>query len=213
MIIDTHCHILPGVDDGAKNADETRKMLRMAFKDGIDEIIATPHFNCDMDASVLEKRMGAYLRTCKYAREMNPKSRIYLGNELFYSEDVVDALDRGDALTLNETKYILVEFPVYAEFRYIRHAVQHLQYLRLYACDRSYRAVSGDEEGRSGCRAGWNGSLHAGQCFQCHGQSRLEHKMVFIEINEARTRSRTGHRCPWSGTQTSGDERLPFLYR
>lgn len=76
MIIDTHCHILPGVDDGAKNADETRKMLRMAFKDGIDEIIATPHFNCDMDASVLEKRMGAYLRTCKYAKEMNPKSRI-----------------------------------------------------------------------------------------------------------------------------------------
>ncbi|MFQ7550969.1 MAG: CpsB/CapC family capsule biosynthesis tyrosine phosphatase [Blautia marasmi] len=58
MIIDTHCHILPGVDDGAKNADETRKMLRMAFKDGIDEIIATPHFNCDMDASVLEKGWG-----------------------------------------------------------------------------------------------------------------------------------------------------------
>lgn len=55
MIIDTHCHILPGVDDGAKNADETRRMLRMAFKDGIDEIIATPHFNCDMDTSVLEK--------------------------------------------------------------------------------------------------------------------------------------------------------------
>ena len=45
MIIDTHCHILPGVDDGAKNADETRKMPIMAFKDGIDEIIATPHFN------------------------------------------------------------------------------------------------------------------------------------------------------------------------
>ena len=37
-------------------------------------------------------KMGAYLRTCKYAKEMNPKSRIYLGNELFYSED-------GDALT------------------------------------------------------------------------------------------------------------------
>ena len=128
MIIDTHCHILPGVDDGAKNADETRRMLRMAFKDGIDEIIATPHFNCDMDTSVLEKRMGAYLRTCKYAKEMNPKARIYLGNELYYSEGVVDALDRGDALTLNQTKYVLVEFPVYAEFRYIRQAVQNLQY-------------------------------------------------------------------------------------
>ena len=128
MIIDTHCHILPGVDDGAKNADETRRMLRMAFKDGIDEIIATPHFNCDMDASVLEKRMGAYLRTCKYAKEMNPTARIYLGNELYYSEGVVDALDRGDALTLNQTKYVLVEFPVYSEFRYIRQAVQNLQY-------------------------------------------------------------------------------------
>ena len=41
--IDMHCHILPGVDDGAKDIDETRQMLRIAYEEGIRCIIATPH--------------------------------------------------------------------------------------------------------------------------------------------------------------------------
>ena len=41
--IDMHCHILPGVDDGAQNLEETRQMLRIAYNEGIRLIIATPH--------------------------------------------------------------------------------------------------------------------------------------------------------------------------
>ncbi len=41
--IDMHCHILPGVDDGAKDMNESRKMLRIAYDEGIRCIIATPH--------------------------------------------------------------------------------------------------------------------------------------------------------------------------
>ena len=41
--IDMHCHILPGVDDGAKDVEEMKKMLKIAYKEGIRCIIATPH--------------------------------------------------------------------------------------------------------------------------------------------------------------------------
>ena len=42
-MIDLHCHILPGIDDGAKNAKESVSMARVAAKDGITHIVATPH--------------------------------------------------------------------------------------------------------------------------------------------------------------------------
>ena len=42
-MIDTHNHLLPGLDDGAKDIEETLKMCRMAVDDGIQVIVATPH--------------------------------------------------------------------------------------------------------------------------------------------------------------------------
>ncbi len=45
LVIDIHCHILHGLDDGAKDMDESIQMARLAYEDGIRHIIATPHFN------------------------------------------------------------------------------------------------------------------------------------------------------------------------
>ena len=42
-MIDIHAHILPGVDDGAKNWEQSLEMARMAVKDGIRVMVATPH--------------------------------------------------------------------------------------------------------------------------------------------------------------------------
>ena len=43
-MIDLHCHILPGIDDGAKDMDETLEMARIATSQGIKNIICTPHY-------------------------------------------------------------------------------------------------------------------------------------------------------------------------
>ena len=43
-IVDVHCHILPGIDDGSRNMSETLKMLEIAHNEGISHIIATRHF-------------------------------------------------------------------------------------------------------------------------------------------------------------------------
>ena len=42
-MIDLHCHVLPGIDDGARLLEETLDMARTAVKNNIDTIVATPH--------------------------------------------------------------------------------------------------------------------------------------------------------------------------
>lgn len=49
MLFDIHCHILPAIDDGSKSMKETEKMFRMARKERIGTILATPHYSCERE--------------------------------------------------------------------------------------------------------------------------------------------------------------------
>ena len=64
--VDTHCHILSGVDDGAQTVEEMQQMLRMAYEDGIRYIIATPHHHPRRGM----KSPGALRAQLKTAREV-----------------------------------------------------------------------------------------------------------------------------------------------
>src|SRR4051812_26285125 len=44
-MIDLHCHLLPGIDDGPRDIDGSLKMARRAVREGIRTVIATPHVN------------------------------------------------------------------------------------------------------------------------------------------------------------------------
>lgn len=128
MIYDVHCHIIPGVDDGSRNEDTTARMLDIAAKEGIDVIVATPHFSCADDEMATEERKIRFRKVQGLWKTYGEDKELYLGNELFYSGEIVDALSQGRALTINETRYVLVEFPIYAEFPYIQKAIQRLRY-------------------------------------------------------------------------------------
>lgn len=91
--IDIHSHILPGVDDGSRNMDETLNMLSIAYAEGTEVNIA--------------------------AEEQGLKIQVILGNELLYSMDLIRELDSGEALTINGTRYILVEFISSTSYREI----------------------------------------------------------------------------------------------
>ena len=127
-MIDIHCHILPGVDDGAKDTQETEKMLRIAYNEGIRCIIATPHYHGGMKPEVWKKRRAALASTIAMAKEISPDLHIISGAEIYYSQEAVEDLMMGDVWTLNASKYVLIEFATYVEFTYIRQAVQTLQY-------------------------------------------------------------------------------------
>ena len=125
--IDMHCHILPGVDDGAKDIKETKEMLRIAYEEGIRCIIATPHHHPrrGRENPKILRRQAKLLREA--AHEIDDHFRIYLGTEIFFGQDIVDKLEAGRVLTMNGRDYVLVEFTPTDTFTYIRQSLQQLQ--------------------------------------------------------------------------------------
>ena len=112
-MIDLHCHILHGLDDGAKNLDEAAEMARMAEKDGITTIVATPHlFRGDFtpdDLSIIEKK----LEELRYVLKKNSIGvEIIKGAEVHISHNLIDEIRKNrDYLVLNGSSYIILEFP------------------------------------------------------------------------------------------------------
>ena len=110
--IDVHAHILPGVDDGAGSMEETIRMLRIALEQKITTIIATPHYVAgEANTSVLQLQ-AIRDRVQTEATKLHKDFEILLGNELYYSEAIVQALKSKVALTLAGSRYVLVEFSV-----------------------------------------------------------------------------------------------------
>lgn len=128
MIIDVHCHILPDVDDGALDGKTTKKMLRQSVEEEIDAIVATPHFSCGMQEDEVRAIKKKYLAVRRWWNENEPEKKLYLGGELYYSEGLIEALDQKIAMTMNGTRYVLVEFPIYLNFQNIQKAIQKLLY-------------------------------------------------------------------------------------
>lgn len=125
--IDMHCHILPGVDDGAVNMEEMEKMLRIAHDEDICCIIATPHFHPRRGhehPNVLKRKLATVREA---AQSIDDKLRIYLGMEIFYSQDIEELMRQGRVLPMNSRKYMLVEFSPMDSFYYIMQGLQRLQ--------------------------------------------------------------------------------------
>lgn len=110
-MIDIHNHILIGVDDGPKNKEETIELLKQAKSEGVNEIIATPHhlsptFNNDCP-KVLSKINE--LTAMEEIQELNIK--IYPGQEIRITDQILPGLKNGSILSLNHSKYLLIELP------------------------------------------------------------------------------------------------------
>ena len=82
--IDIHCHILPEVDDGARNLEESLAMLRQEVKQGVEAVILTPHQKPNRPsitaASVLERTQ----KLQQAATENGIDIRLYSGGEIFW---------------------------------------------------------------------------------------------------------------------------------
>jgi len=104
-MIDIHCHILPDIDDGPKTFEESVAMAKMAAEDGIAAIVATPHLNEKLyDPAEISRRvhwLNHLLRT-----EKVPVS-ILQGADV----SVVFRPKQVQGFSINDTEYILIEFP------------------------------------------------------------------------------------------------------
>lgn len=121
--IDIHSHILPGLDDGAGSEAESLEMFRIAAKDGISEIIATPHFHYRRGHATPEQIGQAIQNMQKKLKAAGIQIKIHAGNELHYSHELINAVKAGEALTLAGSDYVLLEFSPEAEKRKIQNAL------------------------------------------------------------------------------------------
>ena len=146
-IFDMHCHIVPGVDDGSKSLEESKKMLRKEYADGVRNIILTPHFRYRMFEPSAELVQQQYEKLRAIAPTIGEDLKLYLGCELHTSMDMVDCLKNGTRLTMAGSRYVLTEFSGGDDKAYIKERVQQLKFngfLPIMAHVERYRAVMGD---------------------------------------------------------------------
>ena len=106
-MIDVHAHLLPGVDDGASDWEETHWMLNCAYEQGIRAVIATPHYSHRQEPGRLRRKAE---RLAEEAKKIAPDFKVYLGQEILYFESMIERLQEGHALTIAGSRYVLVEF-------------------------------------------------------------------------------------------------------
>lgn len=110
-MIDVHCHILPEVDDGAESMQQAINMAKIAQEEGISKMIATPHYHPEFKYEKGEELKRIRERFKKELKENNIDIEIYLGNEIYFTYDLMDKISELDFYCLNDSKYILIEFP------------------------------------------------------------------------------------------------------
>jgi len=109
-MVDIHCHVLPEIDDGATSLEESIAMCRVAAADGIKTIVATPHmFNGVYDSpdkETVHQKIELVMKGCEAC------VRIVPGAEVRYSYEIFQEIgDPGARIRLNESSYMLLEFP------------------------------------------------------------------------------------------------------
>ena len=109
---DIHSHIIFDVDDGSKSIEESLELLKMLSSVGFNNVIMTPHYiedteYCSYNPEKLEKLNILRDEVKKHNIGIN----LYLGNEIFINDHIVEGIQEGKIYTLNNTKYLLFELP------------------------------------------------------------------------------------------------------
>ncbi len=124
---DMHCHLIPGVDDGSGNLEESLAALRQECGEGVTHIVCTSHIAPgEADAAAKQKEQFEVLRQAVSQSDLSGKLELYIGNEIFGVGSVTESLNEGLIHTLNGGHYVLVEFSPMETFRHIEQVFRSL---------------------------------------------------------------------------------------
>lgn len=108
-MIDLHCHILPGIDDGAKTLDDSLAMARIAVADGIHTLACTPHIYPGM---YLNDGPGIARACARLQAELDHHGialKLVVGADVHLVPGLIDGLKSGQVPTLHGSRYFLLE--------------------------------------------------------------------------------------------------------
>lgn len=118
-MIDIHTHVIFGVDDGPATIKESLALLRAAYSQGVRVVIATSHRHPRLFQTEEKDIKQRFEELVAAAQKVLPDLLLLYGAELYYTRRLVSQLERQELPTLNQTQFVLVEFPVYAARREI----------------------------------------------------------------------------------------------
>lgn len=126
-MIDIHCHILNEIDDGSRSFNESIDLIKKAVDNGITDIVITPHYirNTKYNANNLKKE--ALLQEIK--QEINKQKiniNLYLGNEIYVDDNILELINEKEVKTLNNSKYVLIELPIRSELQNMQDIIFNL---------------------------------------------------------------------------------------
>lgn len=111
-IVDFHSHILPGIDDGSADIEESLALLRLSARQGVGHMVATPHFypRSDDPERFLRRREEAERRLREAMQDQTDLPEITVGAEVYFFSGISDSELLG-ALTIGKKGCILIEMP------------------------------------------------------------------------------------------------------
>jgi protein-tyrosine phosphatase len=116
-MIDIHSHLLFSVDDGAKSLEESIRILKELEQIGYTDIVLTPHYisesryNSNKDTNL--QKIGILKEEIK---KENIHLNLYLGNEIFINDNILNLLKEREITALNDSSYLLIELPISGEY-------------------------------------------------------------------------------------------------
>lgn len=130
-LIDIHNHVIPYLDDGARDMDTALKMLRMYAEQGVSGLICTPHYHGGHVENTPEETIDAYNGLIDAIEASGDRSlmgmNLYLGNEVYYYPSISQWIEEGTVNTLADSDYVLAEFGYGVDMRTLREAVNYIQ--------------------------------------------------------------------------------------
>lgn len=122
-MIDVHSHILEGLDDGVDSFEEALCVVKEAKKVGFTKIISTTHYFPDKKYLANEDVRKHVLQKLK---ENVDDVEIVLGSEIFVNGHIDELIKNGEASTINGSRYILFEIPLYGEYSDLKNVILNL---------------------------------------------------------------------------------------
>lgn len=129
-MVDIHSHILPFVDDGSNSLEQSFEMLRMAELNGTKTVVLTPHSNLyPYDRNLAFEIESVFNAFKTKVEKENINIELCLGAEVFCNDNVIPLARDRQLLTINRSRFMLVEFDFGVDPRYICSTLSQLSSL------------------------------------------------------------------------------------